>query len=305
MPEILIGDHNWRQFVGDQHVGGERKARGLVPRDYAAHPPGFYRSARAADVPVIPRAEWPERIRDKTAQKSWLKDLRLSGAGGPAFPSLDQDGVGYCWAHSSTHAVMYLRLVMGLPVVPLSAFSVAATIKKGADEGGWGAQSLDFITERGVMAQSVWPQKDRDYRKYDRPENWANAALHKVTEGWADLQAAQYDRKLTFDQASSLSLSDVPTVDDYNFWSHSVCGIGVVDGSARRGETRAESGKLMTLAEFEAAWGMNDEATGGFGREIQNSWADAWGESGIGTLTGSKAVPDGCVAPLVSIASDT
>jgi hypothetical protein len=303
--EIHIHDGNWHRHVAAPVVGGEHKARGLVPRNYATHPRGCYANVRAVDFPLIPPAEFAQRARDKEAAKSRLSDLRLSGAGGVAFPSLDQDGVGYCWAHSSTHAVMYLRLVQNQPVVPLSAFSVAATIKRGADEGGWGAQSLDFITEKGVMAQSVWPQKDRNYRQYDKPENWANAALHKVTEGWVDLNVEEYDRKLTFDQVITLLLSDVPVVVDFNWWSHSVLAVDAVDGAGRRGTARAESGKLMTVEEFEEAWGMNDPVTAGMSVRIQNSWSDTWGQQGTGILSGSKAVPDGAVAPRVSVASDT
>jgi hypothetical protein len=304
MAELVIGDHNWRRFVADPVVDGQRRKRGLIPRNYATHPRGCYANVAAVDVPLIPRSEWPERVRDKVASKSQLSDLRLSGAGGPAFPSLDQDGVGYCWAHSSTHAVMYLRLVQHEPVVLLSAFCVAATIKKGADEGGWGAQSLDFITEKGVCSQALWPQGDRSYRKYDTPEVWGNAALHKVVEGWVDLQAAQYDRKMTFDQVGSLLLSDCPVVCDFNWWSHSVLGVDLVDGSAQRDKARAESGKLMTPEEFEEAWGAGDPDTAGFGLRIQNSWSDSWSQQGTGVLTGSKAVPDGAVAPRTTAPSE-
>lgn len=304
--EPLIHAGNARLYATDPKVGGERKARGLVPRDYAARPVGFYcPPMHAVDMPLIPRAEWPERCKDMAAQQSRLSDIRLTGNNGQPIPSLDQGQVGYCWAHSSTHAVMMVRARDGMPYVPLSAYAVAATIKRGADEGGWGAQSLDFITSKGVPAQSLWPQGDRGYQKYqDRPEVWANAALHKVTEGWVDLQAAQYDRTMSFEQEATLYLSRNPCVKDENWWSHSICGLDLVDGNATFGTVRnPDTGKLLTLVEHELAWASNDPVTGGFGVRILNSWSDQWGDRGMSVLTGSQAVSDGAVAPRATILS--
>lgn len=210
--------------------------------------------------------------------------------------------VSNCWAHSSTHAVTALRAMQGLPYVPLSAFSVAATIKKGADQGGWGAHSLDFISTRGVVSQALWPQGDRDYKKYDRPEIWANAALHKVSEGWIDMQAALYDRQLSFEQEVTCYLCRVPVVKDENWWGHSICGLDVVNGTSERDTTRVESGKLAALQEFELIWGFNTEADG-FGVRIWNSWSDTYGDRGMAVLTGRKAVSDGATAPRVTLPS--
>ncbi len=304
MPDLIIGDHNYQQFAVDPVIDGSVRQRGLIPRDYSRFPKGHYRGSRAVDVPLIPRSEWTERIRDKIAQKSQLSNLRLDRLGGPAFSSLDQDGVGYCWGHSSTHSVMYLRLVQNQPIIPLSAFCVCATIKKGADEGGWGAQSMDFIVEKGICSQAIWPQGDRAYKTYDKSATWENAALHKVTEGFIDLDAAQYDRKLSFDQECSLLLSNIPVVKDENWWSHSILGVDVVDGNGQFGILRMESGKLATISEFELIWGINDPVTAGYGVRIQNSWSDSWGEKGLGVLTGSKAVSDGAVAPRATVPSD-
>jgi hypothetical protein len=305
--EVIIHEGNAHLFADDPVVDGERRARGLVPRNYDTHPLGCYASVKpfhAVEIPLIPRAEWSERIKDKVAQKSQLSDIRLTGNDGKPIPSLDQDGVGYCWAHSSTHAVMVLRALMNAPYVPLSAFCVAATIKHGADQGGWGAESLDFITERGVCSQALWPQGDRDYRKHDQPETWADAAKHKVTEGWVDLQAAQYDRNLSFEQEISLYLANNPVIKDENWWGHSIDGLDPVDGTtdAARRACRSDSGKKATKKEYELIWGLNDPVTAGIGVRIWNSWSDSWGDRGMGVLTGSKAVSDGAVAPRVTVA---
>jgi hypothetical protein len=304
--ELLIGDHTPEHVTHDVTVDDEVKARGLIPRDYGRYPVGCYASApgfHAVDMPLIPQGEWSERIRDKVATKSQLSDIRLSsGPNGGLIPSLDQDSVGYCWAHSTTGCVMMLRAVMGEPYVALSAFAVASIIKHYKDEGGWGAQSLDFVTERGVPSDKFWPMKSRD-RSNDKPETWANAALHKVTQGWVDLQAAQYDRNLTFAQVATLLLCNVPCVGDFNWWGHSVCLLDLVDGSQQRHMTRSSSGKLLSFQEFDRVWGMDDEVTSGFSIRLLNSWSDSWSDRGMGVISGNKAIPNGSVAPRVTLPS--
>jgi hypothetical protein len=271
-------------------------AKGLVPRDFAADPQGSYASAPAFDLPLIPRAEWPARIADKEATQSRLSDIRLTGNNGAMIPALDQNGKGYCWAHSSTGGVMIVRAAANLPYVPLSAYAVACVIKNFQDEGGWGALSLDFITTRGVPSSQFWPMQSMS-RANDNPATWANAALHKAVESWVDLTAAAYDRTLSFDQEITLLLSGTPVVTDLNWWSHSVLSLDAVNGTAQRTVTRADSGKLASVDEFEAVWGINDPVTGGFGKRILNSWGDSWSDRGMGVLTGTKAVSDGAVAP--------
>jgi hypothetical protein len=302
--ELIIGDHNAHEHQVAV-IDGEHKAKGLIPRDFNAHPPGSYASApRAVSFDLIPRSEWPRIIAEKAAAESRLSDIRLAGNNRQPIPSLNQGQVGYCWAHSSTHAVIILRALANMPYVPLSAYSVAATIKKGRDEGGWGAQSLDFITQRGIVSQALWPQGDRNYQKYAGQQAvWDNAAAHKVAEGWVDLDAAQYDRNLSFDQEGTLLLSDVPVVKDENWWGHSILGLDLVDGTSHRYATRTASGKLPDLAEFELMWGINDPVAAGFGVRIWNSWGDSWSDRGMGILTGSKAVSNGAVAPRVTSAS--
>lgn len=208
---------------------------------------------------------------------------------------------GNCWAYSSTAAVMYLRAVQNQPFVRLSAHAIGCMVKNFRDQGGWGAHSLEFITERGVPSVEFWAEKSMS-RANDKPETWENAKLHRVSEGWVDLSAAVYNRKLTFDQVCSLNLAGIPTVDDYNSWGHSVCGIDVVDGAAQWSLSRAGSGKRMSLQEFERFWGIHTETTG-FSRRIQNSWGDGWSEQGMGILTGNKCIPDGGAAPRVTTPS--
>ncbi len=302
--EVLLHDGNADLAATDPVVGGERKSRGLIPRDYATYPVGYLDCApplAAVDMPLIPRSEWSERIREKVASKGQLSDVRNVGKFGQPIPSLDQNGKGYCWFHSGTSCVMLLRAAMNQPYVSLSAYAGACVIKNYRDEGGWGAQGLDFLTERGVPSEEFWPQRSMS-RTNDRPETWANAALHKVTEGFVDLQAAQYDRKLTFDQVGTLLLCNVPVIGDFNWWSHSVAIMDLVEGSQLYGTLRDASGKLVGVPVIDAAFG-SDPVAAGYGVRILNSWGDSWSENGAGLLAGSKAIPDGATAPRSTIPS--
>lgn len=180
---------------------------------------------------------------------------------------------GNCWAHSPTIATMLLRAKANMPYVRLSAYAIACIIKQYRDEGGWGAHALDFISTKGVPSVEFWPEKSMA-RTNDKPETWANAKTHRVTEGWADISAAVYDRDLTFDQVATALLLNFPVIGDFNWWGHSIC--------------------LMDLVEVER---------GSFGVRFINSWSDKWGENGEGILQGKKAIPDGATAARVTTAS--
>jgi len=294
--QVLIGGHNYHRF---ENVVPDGQAKGLIPRDYSTHPRGFYSSMQAVDIKTIPRAEWSARIAQKVRNKTQISDImRRKGV-----PCLNQKNRGYCWMHSGTAALMAVRAVMNQKTVGLSAYSAACKIKNFRDEGGWGAQGVDFLVSNGVCDETVWPQCGVS-RSLDTPAAWENAKQYMVTEQIADLQAAQYDRTMTFDQFMTCWLLNNPTIDDHNFWGHSVMGADGVDGVSLRNRCRHDiSGKLLTLAEFDLCWSMNDPVTAGFGCRLRNSWGEDWGESGFGILAGSKAIPDGGVGLLIAVAA--
>lgn len=272
--ELHIHDGNWTQHVGPVVVDNEVKAKGLVPRNFRTHPQGYLAGAPPFDMPLILRAEWSDRIKEMEATKSRLSDIRaVMGPNGGLIPSRDQNGRGYCWQHSGVSALLMLRAVSGLPYADLSAYACACIEKNYRDEGGWGAEGLRMLQTMGVPTSEFWPQRATS-SKYDTPEMRANAALHKSVEDWSDLNAAEYDRNLTWDQVMTCLLSRMPVVVDYNWWSHSVCAIDPVEVSP-----------------------------GSFGLRILNSWGDSWSDRGMGVLSGSKAIPDGSVSPRVTIAS--
>jgi hypothetical protein len=305
--ELVIHDGNVHQHKHATILGpdGVPMAKGLILRLYSAHPLGCYSGIlpyTAVEFPLIPRDQWPERIREQIAKKRRNSDIRARGNNGQPIPSRDQNGRGYCWQHSGVSAMLGTRACMNLPYADLSAYACACRDKNFRDEGGWGAAGVDNLIKWGVPTSAKWPQKATD-RALDNPATWEEAAFYKVTEGWIDLAANQYDRQLSFDQRASLWLVNGWTVDDYNWWSHSVCGADLVDGNSQFAITRAESGKLMEVAEFETFWGINNPVTAGYGVRLWNSWGENWSAQGMGTLTGNQAQADGGVGLLIVTAA--
>lgn len=235
-------------------------AKGLIPRNFANYPVGYLACARPFDLPLIPESEWEARLQEQKANGT-LMDIRNRGMNGQPMPSRDQNGKGYCWAHSSTSAAMLARAVNGEPYADLSAYMVACIIKGYRDEGGWGSESLEFIAENGIPTSKFWPQQSMS-RSNDTPEMRANAKLHRFTE-WMDL-----DPKNMKAQFITCLLLNIPVVADYNWWSHSVCACALESINPLVG------------------W-------------IWNSWGDSWSQNGMGKLEGSKFIPDAALAARV------
>jgi len=218
-----------------------------------------------SQIALIPRSEWSERIKEMERNKSRISDLLLRAG----IPSTNQGQHNYCWAYSTTGCVQVIRAFNNQPFIPLNADSVAATIKRGANVGGWCGLSCRFLMENGVAPMGTgpneWPQLNRDYAKYE-PRCRERMAQFKVTEGWVDLTRADYDRNMTFDQVMSCLLSNIPCALDFNWWGHSVMGCDPVD--------------------------LGDNQ---FGIRGRNSWTDSYGDRGFFVLSGSKAIPNGAV----------
>ncbi len=258
---ICIDDSNYQQHVQTPYVdpNGEIKMTGLMPRNYGAFPLGCYGSIPPGFAyPLMTDEEIQAAIIRKNADKSWLADLREVGMYGARMPSRDQNGRGYCWMHSGVSANMLCRARDNQPYADLSAYAGACIIKGYRDQGGWGAEGVEWMQANGMPTSKTWPQKGTS-RSYDTPAMRTEAALYKPTGVWADLKPRD-DRAL-----ATCLCKNFPVVVDFNWWSHSVCACKLI------------SWKPLKIL-------------------IWNSWGDSWSESGMGELAGSKAVPDGQVA---------
>lgn len=284
----------------DQHVPDGCRT-GAVPRDLAKHPKSMF--ATPDQLVPFDEATLRTRLSDQIAGKARLSDIRDTN---PKLISLDQNGQGYCWGHSTTNTIRLEREVRNLPYADLSAFSLCCLEKNYRDEGGWCGESAAFATKNGIATSEFWPQRSMS-RANDTPAMRANMALHKITAGWYDLSKPQYDQRLNFMQVLSLLAMSVPCALDFNWWSHSVCGADGVDGTQMATVSRyLDSGKLVytnSLKHYEQMWGLDNPVTGGFSVRIWNSWSDTWGARGMGVLTGNKAIPDNAIATISSVLS--
>ncbi len=260
---MVINDRNYRQYI-HPIVDGEVKMHGLIPRDYGQYPLGYLSCAKPFDIPLIPESEWQSRLDAQIAAKAQLSDIRNRGMAGSPIPSRDQNGKGYCWAHSGVSAHLLVRALNNLPYADLSAYAIACKIKQFQDQGGWGSEGVEFQGSQGCPTSANWPQQSMD-RKCDNPTTWAEAATHKYTE-WMDGEPKNKAQLVT------ALLLNLPGILDFDWWSHSVCGMD-----------------LVSLDPFRI--------------RIWNSWGDSWSENGSGILEGSKAIPDGMLFARVVMAS--
>jgi hypothetical protein len=219
------------------------------------------------EMDLYEESDWDALYDEQEEHKMSLEHIYLKGDvnGSPAFINLDQNGHGYCWAYSTGHCNMIMRLVNNQPYVRLNPHSVAAVIKNGADQGGWCGLSCKFLKEHGIASEAFWPEHSRDYRKYYNEACKANMALHKVTEDWVDLTREVYSQNLTKKQLATALFNNTPCAVDFNWWGHSVCGLRWV---------RLERN----------SWGLL----------ILNSWK-GWGRHGLSVLRGGKEIPNGAV----------
>lgn len=265
-PLIEINDFNWQDHVDGYLPDGTMRAKGLIPRDWDALPHGAVDGATPfPDELLIPESDWDAWIAYEEARQNSLQHVRDRGMNGQQIPSLDQDGVGYCWIHDPTNAMKLLRAKMGLPYVPLSAFMAGCIIKGYRDQGGNAIDGIQFFAEKGICSEAFWPAQSMS-RANDKPEMWANAALHKCQNWW---ECSDDPRKRRLQVASAL-LRKWPVCGDFNWWGHSVVMVRLLSHTD-------------TL--------------------IWNSWGDGWSQKGMGKLSGSKAWPDNATIPYVEMAS--
>ena len=267
--ELVIDDNNYQEHI-DAMIDGSMMSKGYVPRDYGRNPVGSYEGVKKFDIDLIPRTEWPSRIKDMVESKSTYADLRTIGNNGGHVKSLDQNGQGACWTYSVAGAITACRIRDNQPYVRLSSHAVFCKLNNWEDKGGWNPRAVEFAIKNGYPDIASWPEKSMS-RNYDTTATWLNAQKHKIVDGWMDLTPPVYDRNLTFDQLFTCLLLRLPCPVDYNWWGHSVCAVDPV-----------EVDSSLPLSDVRR-WGVR----------IWNSWTDSWSQLGMGILVGNKAVPDG------------
>lgn len=234
---------------------GIQRARGYVKRDYTAYPSGYLgRVAEPFNLPLLSPAEIKDGLKDQQANQSSLYYERLRmGPNGGRIPSLDQNGQGFCWAYSTTGATMMTRMRAGLPYKRLSGHMVGCLVKNYQDQGGWNTESLAVATSKGIASVETWKEKSMS-RSNETPEMFADAATNLITEWWDGIQV---DKATLKQILGTMSVLNIPMMVDFPWWGHSVL--------------------FMGLKSWDPLIGL-----------ILNSWADGWGDFGIGEIEEAK-----------------
>ena len=213
------------------------------------------------DELLIPESDYEGIIKEQEERKTRLSDLITQAK----LPPKNQRNLPYCWVFGPTGTIEASRVKQNQLMVPLSATSAGAVIKNFRAEGGWGREALQFLADRGVMAEEQWPECSLD-RQYNTPSNWEIAKNnYRVTEWW-EL------RPRNLRQLVSCVLRGIPVTVGYNWWQHQIYVADII-------------------------W-----LDGTIAIRIRNSWGP-WGDNGFGIIKGSKMIPDDSCAPRVLIAA--
>ncbi len=248
----------------DEHtdVSGN-DGRGLIPRDYDAIPHGSLPYAAPMNLPLIPRNEWADRIRQREKDQASLRQLcKASG-----LTPMNQGQTNSCWANGTVHLIEVWRLVQNQPLVRLSAASIVGPITGYRDVGGWGSQAVDYLVKHGAAPASMWPNTAVSSRQY-ATDDVAQARSQFQIREWYDVVTTNgMDARERFDRLATMLLLGYPCSGAYNYMRHLVTPMDLV---------------LLP--------------NGGYGVFCHNSGygRDA---NGFTTLTEAKGAPDECLCP--------
>lgn len=239
--------------------------RGLIPRDYKSVGHGSLPYAGPMNMPVFTRKEIIERVRQREADGETLRQLcRDSG-----LTPKNQGQTNLCWSNSSVHPAEIWRLVQGQPIVRLSAASVAAPLTGYRNVGGWPTQSLQFLVDVGAAPESLWPNNEVTTKRYETAEVAAARPLYRIREWYDAVDGEQMDAEERFLRMATLLVLGYPCSAAYNWMRHAVTPVDMI--------------LLPNTADQLGVFCHNS----GYGRDA----------NGFTTLTGTRAIPDECLAP--------
>lgn len=232
--EKVFDDSNYHELIGDGHAvvsGGERRLLARIPKP-THHNSSGYCSAKFSDkFGRIPRSEWSDRLKEQIRLKARVSDYC-------DFTAFDQDGLPTCWAIGTCQAATIARRIMGLPLKRLSGCSIAVPIS-GGHSGGYEGEALEYMAKHGAASTDTWKENDT------RRSLNTDAAVVADRQNFKALEFVEME---SFDDWATMCLLTFAGTCAYNFWSHVV--------------------SIVDLVEIER---------GSFGLRHRNSWAESYG----------------------------
>ena len=208
----IINAANFKQYIGDGQqitINGKTRRFGMRPRrpEFAAAAALF---SRPFDLPVIPRAEWSQRI--KEGKGTWLSDIYRRYK----VPVLDQDGLNYCHAFSPAEALIGLQAWQCGHWQEISGGSIGGPATGYVNEGAWIGDDLKVLTDLGAATVKFCPQlavRKSDWLDFTNGQK--DALFHRVPM-WLDLEPQN------FAQVMTCLLTRKPVCVGLNWWSHAI-----------------------------------------------------------------------------------
>lgn len=165
-------------------------------------------------IPLIPRDEWVDRIREKDANGSWMRTIN-DNAG---VPCLDQNGLGYCHAYGTVGAAMTARAVAGLPTIVLSPESVGGKVTGWRNRGANPDDDLEVLMRDGACRMDMM-----DGPHSLNPKKW-NPAWEQDAKNHTAVEVFHMDSRNMFDQLMTAVLLNIPSGVWFNWWGHHIQG---------------------------------------------------------------------------------
>jgi hypothetical protein len=214
---LIIDDTNWKTQIGDGKtvtIGGETFMLSAEPKP-PGHDSSLYSKPFGAEIPKIPRSEWPARIKEQAERKRRISDHQRWECDAQSGPT--------CWAAGTCQAYSTCRVMqMGMEhYVRISAMSVAVPIS-GGRSGGYEGDAVRYLTETGGVDSKLWGYGSIKPTAA-QAELEANRLIHKSLESY---ECEGFD-----DFATALLLGYAPTV-SYNWWRHVVMLCDLVEVEA-------------------------------------------------------------------------
>lgn len=225
-------------------------------------------------IPIIPRSEWGDRIRQLEKDEATLRHITEYHK----IPCKDQKQVNYCHAASPAHAIEVLNASMGQPFVEMSIGGIGGPVTNYRNDGAWIGDDLQHIVKYGCPSTEFVPMLA--IRKSEwKPGAEENALSHRVKEWWdlGDVRNDGIPKSVMFDRIATMLLMRLPVCFAYWWMGHAMTAFNLTITKNKK-----------------------------FGLLIRNSWTAQWGDNGFAEYEeGTKGTPDEAYVPRVVLPSTT